>query len=120
MVGLLLFVRVILPFSPSRSLPGITIPEDIKFFSDNAPVEVARSIVADWDFFQTILSKDDPTGGVKGLHVPLVFSLPQSTRFRLCFTDVCLPMANSDLFWSPFFTFSIPGVRFPHLRIQLS
>ncbi len=53
----------------------------------------ARSVVSEppfWDFFgiffQTILSKDDPTGGVKGLQVPLVFSPPQCTRFRLCFT----------------------------------
>ena len=68
------------------SLSGITIPEDVQFFSDNSTIEVARAIVTDWGFFQSILSKEDPTGGVKGLHVPLIFSPSQSTRFRLCFT----------------------------------
>ncbi len=64
------------------------IPDDIQLFSDTGTVEVARSILSDWDFFHSILSQDYPTGDVKGLHVPLVFSSGQSTRFRLCFAAV--------------------------------
>ncbi len=64
----------------------MTNPESVQFFSDNGTIEVARSISSDWTFFQTILSKDDPTGGAKGIHVPLIFSPSQSIRFRLCFS----------------------------------
>ena len=111
----------------------------MQFFSDNGTIEVARSIVSDWGFFQTILSKDDPTGGAKGLHVPLIFCPSQSTQFRLRFTALlniieslrlcngiirggssALIRVKSALCWSPSFTFSILGAKLPPLQIQLS
>ena len=49
---------------------------------------LARAIISDWGLFQTLLSKDDPSGGARGFHVPVIFSLTQSNRFRLCIAAV--------------------------------
>ncbi len=49
---------------------------------------LARTIISNWGLFQTLVSKDDPSGGAKGFHVPVILSLSQSSRCRLCIAAV--------------------------------
>ncbi len=72
------------------------VPDDICFFSDNGAMTLARAIDFVCELFQSLLTKDDPIGVARGLHIPLVFSPIQSVRFKLCLAPV---VSFLESFW---------------------
>ncbi len=60
----------------------------MNIFLDNGTIAIAQALVAEWEYFQSLLSKDDPTRGSRGWHVPLIYSSVQSIRLRICLAAV--------------------------------